>query len=139
MTIPREEGSEDNPIKWTSVTEWGTKPPGLTDEVWINGLLLNINEAMPSYLKSIIAKAADLNTILGKQALAKTINAECRRCGQVLAHPETGDPCILLAINDKWGGKFALENRKTKKRSHTTRSADEIPLRTIPIPPENQS
>src|SRR5262245_11425900 len=56
-----------------------------------------------------------------KQEIAKQINAKCRQVGGAIAHPDTDEPCTLLAISDKQGGTFVLENRKTKKRSHTTR------------------
>lgn len=65
-------------------------------------------------------ESGELQSIKGKQKLAKTINSMCRKCGMYIEHPESHDDCFLLAINDKWGGKFVLENKDTKKRSCTT-------------------
>lgn len=56
-----------------------------------------------------------------KKELAKQMNQACREAGLAIAHPDSGEPCILLAISDVWGGKFTLENCKTKKRSKTSR------------------
>ena len=81
------------------------------------------------------SKLADLSP--AKQALVKKINRECRSFGLVIAHPESGEPCTLIAINDKWGGKFALENRKTKKRSRTARDIRAmLPFKLIALPVE---
>jgi hypothetical protein len=89
-------------------------------------------------INEMIQRAIDidlLKTSKGKQELARAINDDCRRNGYCLAHPETKAPCILLAINDEWGGKFTLEDRKTKKRSNTTRDIRTMqPFTLIPIP-----
>lgn len=54
-----------------------------------------------------------------KRSEAKRINAICGKWGTALAHPESGEPCTLLVINDKADGRFVLENRVTKKRTNT--------------------
>ena len=58
--------------------------------------------------------SGELTTAKGKQELAKKINNACRRCDMYIRHPETKEKCFLLAINDKWGGKFVLESKETK-------------------------
>jgi hypothetical protein len=72
-----------------------------------------------------------------KQKLAKWVNSQFRSHGCMIAHPDDGEPCILLAINTKYGGKFVLENSKTKKRSCTTKDITELlPFKIIRIPEE---
>lgn len=68
-----------------------------------------------------LAQDGLLSHSTGKQSFAKHVSALLRWHNLAVGHPETAEPCNLIAINDVWGGKFALENRKTKKRSHTVR------------------
>lgn len=76
-----------------------------------------------------------LHTIEGKQRLSREINEECRRHGLVIAHPDSGEACSLFAVNDKWGGKFLLEHKRTKKRSHSASDiTDLLPFKLIAIP-----
>ena len=56
-----------------------------------------------------------------KQQLASEINRLMRAAKAELRHPETSRPCILLAINDKYGGKFVYSDKETKQRSGTTK------------------
>lgn len=55
-----------------------------------------------------------------KRDCAKAINAVCAKWGVAIAHPETGEGCMLLVINDGEDGRFTLQNRATKKRSNTS-------------------
>lgn len=69
--------------------------------------------------------------------LAKKLNAECRAYGFAIAHPVTGEPCTLLVVQDKTGGRFTLENRITKKRSHTTANIEDLlPFKLVPLSSE---
>src|SRR5690348_13003606 len=78
-------------------------------------ILIGIEALIEEYVK-----AEKLATVQGKQELAKKINSACRRCNMWLVDPETKEDCFLVALNDKWGGKFALESYRTKKRTKTT-------------------
>lgn len=93
--------------------------------------------AVTMKVSKMAAEAADgglLYSLEGKRALASDINEQCRLRGTTLAHPETGEPCTLLAISDKYEGTFVLENRATKKRSHTTKNIwTLLPLKVIPL------
>jgi hypothetical protein len=88
-------------------------------------------------LEAIIAKlaAAIVDEDAGsKQKVAKIINAYCRNNGFALANPDTGEASWLIGINDEWGGKYVLENRTTKKRSHTSRQLKALlPLKVVPL------
>ncbi len=67
-----------------------------------------------------------------KQRLVAEVNGALRKFGCAYKHPESGQPCILLAISDDYGGKYVLSNRITKKRSHTTREiADMVHFDTV--------
>lgn len=39
---------------------------------------------------------------------------------------EQNEPCNILVVPDKLGGKYVLSNKKTKKRSHTNRKLSAI-------------
>lgn len=69
-----------------------------------------------------------------KRDCAKTINAVCARWGVAIAHPDSGEPCTLLVINDKADGRFVLENRQTKKRTNTaTDITGLMPLKVVDV------
>jgi hypothetical protein len=72
-----------------------------------------------------------------KRDYAKDINAACAKWGVAIAHPESGEACTLLVINDKADGRFVLENRATKKRSKTaTDIAGLMPLKVVDVSPD---
>lgn len=71
-----------------------------------------INEYVPAFLQ-----ANDMSIIGSKRRLAAKLMACANAHGYYFRHPETGSPCLLLVVSDKWGGKFMLENRITRKRS----------------------
>lgn len=72
--------------------------------------------------------AGSLADEAGKKEFAKEVNAVCRAFGLSLLHPADppGARCTLIVINDDYGGKFALHDRATKKRTHTTRDVTKI-------------
>jgi hypothetical protein len=71
-----------------------------------------------------------LETVGERQDFAKWINGWVSYLGLVILHPDSGDTCIVLAISDKYGGKFVLENRTTRKRSRTSKEIEGLlPLR----------
>lgn len=85
-----------------------------------------------------IASAAGENLgIEQKRALVKIINSQCREVNLCLKHPDTGEPCTLLAVSDRYDGSFVLEDRKTKKRTRSARQIKSmLPFQLIPIPYE---
>ena len=92
--------------------------------------------AVEAYLRFALRRRTHYPMVdtAAKQDLVRWVNELCRQFGCAVAHPETGDPSLLIAINDKWGGKFALESMETKKRSRTSRHlAGMLPLKTTLI------
>lgn len=103
----------------------------------LQGCVLDIQTLRITAMIKEAAAAGTLATAEAKQSFAKMINAECRRTGQAIGHPDDKEPCILVGINDKYGGKFVLENRRSKKRSFTTRDITSLlPLVLVPLPKE---
>lgn len=102
---------------------------------------IKIREAMCPYLATYVSNGIRklLETtkdkgIQDKRYIATSLGKSTRRYGVTFAHPESGEPCNIMVINDLWGGKYAYENRKTKKRSHTTRDLTTLlPFKFIPI------
>lgn len=79
-----------------------------------------------------IPQRIKLDPIQLKQYAAKEVTAICRKWGVAIANPENGEPCTLLAINTGAEGRYVLENRRTKKRSHTTRDLSSLlPLKVV--------
>lgn len=66
-----------------------------------------------------------------KKSVAKMIADRLKQWGNVILHPDNGEPCNLYAISSLDGkGRYTLENRRTKKRSNTSKSIiDFLPLR----------
>lgn len=67
-----------------------------------------------------------------KRQLVSRINNDCRNHNMAIRHPDSGDPCILLAIRDNQKGTFVLESRETKRRSKTTKDISSmLPLTLV--------
>lgn len=90
---------------------------------------LYMSKAIEEKAKLAVA-SGELKTAEGKQTFLRGISDLLKRYEATVLHPDTGLPCLLLVINDKYGGKFSLETKLTKKRSHTTRDIlDLMPLK----------
>lgn len=73
-----------------------------------------------------VVKGKSKANVEGRKRVVRLINAACKRRGQAIKHPESGEPCFLAAVQDKYGCRFALEHHKTKKRSHSTNDIDVV-------------
>lgn len=67
-----------------------------------------------------------ITTSEGKKSFASSVNETLRVTGLSIRHPDTGEQCVLVAMPDKRGGKLALEARKDRKRSKTTRDLSKL-------------
>ena len=69
----------------------------------------------------------------GKKNNVKHINSMIRKRDHAIAHPITGEPCLLLVLTSRDGmGRYTLENRLTKKRTGSYRSlAELVPVRLV--------
>lgn len=56
-----------------------------------------------------------------RQSVVKNLTHDLHLNDMSLVHPESGEPCSMIAIADDYGAKFALRSKATGKRSHTTR------------------
>jgi hypothetical protein len=76
-----------------------------------------------------------------KKRLAKKVNETFRRDGAVICHPETKEPCLLLAVGSPDGkGRYVFASRQTRKRSHTSIALiDMLPLTPMPDSPRKES
>jgi DNA-binding XRE family transcriptional regulator len=76
-----------------------------------------------------------------KQEVAKEINGDLRHYGFAIRHPETGSPCMVLAVASTDGkGRYVLADRLTKRRSSTTTSLlDLFPVKLMCEPRRRES
>lgn len=110
--------SEFREILIEGVEKWGFEQRHLLRPVY-QSLYWAMNTLIDRMIDKAIA-SGELKTAKGKQELAKKVNSALRRCNAWIVHPDTGERCFLVALNDKWGGKFALESKATGKRTCTT-------------------
>ena len=80
------------------------------------------------------AKSKLIATSAEKQRIAKHYNGMAAQYGLTFLNPGTLEPCNLIAVSDVWGGKFTLESRATKKRTHGTKDPTKLPILLVPLP-----
>ena len=75
-----------------------------------------------------------------KKNIVIETNARLRQLNAAVAHPSTGEPCILYAVASRDGyGRYVLENRVTKKRSGAyTTLLDLLPVKLVPDVPRKE-
>lgn len=62
-----------------------------------------------------------------KKQLLDGYNSKLRPERLAPAHPESGEPCLMLVVASRDGtGRYVLENRHSRKRSHASRSLLEL-------------
>jgi hypothetical protein len=78
----------------------------------------------------------DVASYTKKKEVAKEMNADLRHYGYSIRHPESGNPCLVLAVGSPDGaGRYVLADRLTKKRSHTCSTIlDFFPICLVPEP-----
>jgi hypothetical protein len=83
-----------------------------------------------------LGRRPDLMDYEKKKQVAKEINADLRHYGYSIRHPETGTPCMVLAVGSPDGaGRYVLADRLTKKRSNTCNALlDLFPIGLVPEP-----
>lgn len=67
-----------------------------------------------------------LEDVEGKQLYARKFGAVLRTDGVLIRHPETKEPCVLVALSDEYGGRFALESRRNRRRSRSTKDINDL-------------
>ena len=114
------------------------------------GIMAAIAQRVSNYLRLFITTVIECNGVgrqewlSAKQDLATRVNQIVRNYGLTICHPDTNDPCILVVITDDYGGKYALQSRKLRTRSRTTRDLaslcpfklDAMPKDLQVLPPE---
>lgn len=124
----------------------GSKSPTIDDQPYfaVEALLKMQDEirafacdSLAKYLNRMCSGAASSNlleTTSAKQGMAKSINAILREFNLGIENPETKRPCTIVAINDIWRGKFALVDCQSHKRSHTSRTLQQLlPFKLVRI------
>ena len=108
----------------------------------LNGIVMDATKYIVNDQLSVIAEPrSDERDNEEKKRLSKHVNETLRQQGAVIAHPETREPCLLLAVGSPDGyGRYVLANRETKQRSHTSRAlADMLPFTPMPDVPRRES
>lgn len=104
-----------------------------TLELTVRAMELNL------FVKGLECESIEFTYNNKKQAV-KDINAVLRINNATLAHPVTGEPCLLVAVgNSTEFGRYALQSRASKKRSHTSRFLSELtPFKLLEAAPRRE-
>ena len=102
-----------------------------------HGWLLDVFQIQ---VNAYYAKHAQADDYENRKSFVKEFDDELRKYSAAIAHPESGEPCILLAVASRDGtGRFTLENRLTKKRGGFYKSITELlPLKLVPDAPRKE-
>lgn len=103
--------------------------------------LLILEKQFNVYWTHKLRRRYDLSSYEKKKEVAKEINADLRHYEHAIRHPESGAPCMVLAVGSPDGtGRYVLSDRLTKKRSHTSSTLLELfPIRLVPEPRRKES
>jgi hypothetical protein len=123
LSAAREEASRYRPETSTRQEVEGAYYPSLmsVDQCiymakWAEKILMErwINDFIPIELR----RNPDADDYEVKRRAAHFTNDGLRARGLGIAHPETGEPCLLYANGDRDGkGRYVLEGRLTRKRT----------------------
>ncbi len=92
---------------------------------------ITLEHRLNVYWAGKLYKKYDLADYEAKRTIVSDINTYLRDLEFAIRHPESGEPCTLLASASPDGkGRYVLSDRRTKKRSHTSVTLlDLLPLR----------
>jgi hypothetical protein len=131
------------------LTDAGAEPAG-ADEVRasakhcreaLNEIVMDSTKAVANAQFTALAESrSDEPDYEEKKQLARLVNETLRQEGAVIAHPDTKEPSLLLAVGSPDGkGRYVLSNRETKKRTKTsTALMDLLPISPIPDSPRRE-
>lgn len=104
-----------------------------------------IVSSIMSHMETVIKRrelAGLLNSVEQKREISSHINDLSRRYDCDLCFDSQGDKhedCHLLVVPDKWGGKYVLSDKRTKKRFGVKRNLSDILPKLCLVPRIHQS
>ena len=96
---------------------------------------------MNRYFRDLVAAKEDYKDYKSKLAAVREINDILRSCDGAIRHPDTGKPCIILAVASRDGfGRYVFEERETKTRSNASKALKELlPFTLMPDVPRKEA